>query len=136
MTTHYLPESKVIRKGTNSMNKEHNRKMPTEEELRGMFKVLGEEVPGLLGKLTKILYGVKESEDFGKAVGNFYKALIEAGMSNEQAFQLTQEYMGNMNIGKTFEGFGGHISEHGRTRKIGPEEARSRDNGPDQERSK
>ncbi|MDW5563446.1 MAG: hypothetical protein SA339_09490 [Methanomassiliicoccus sp.] len=88
------------------MNDERTHKMPSEEELRGIFKVLGEEVPGLLEKLTKILYGVKESEDFGKAVGNFYKALKEAGMSNEEAFRLTQEYMGNLNVGKAFGGWG------------------------------
>ncbi len=88
------------------MNNERIHQIPTEEEMRGIFKVLGEEVPGLLEKLTKILYGVKESEDFGKAVGNFYKALKEAGMSNEQAFQLTQDYMGNLNLGKAFGGMG------------------------------
>jgi hypothetical protein len=90
------------------MNNERDHHMPTEEELRGIFKVLGEEVPGLLEKLTKILYGVKESEDFGKAVGNFHKALKEAGMNNEQAFQLTREYMGNLNIGGTFAAVGRH----------------------------
>ena len=49
------------------MSNEHHQ-IPTEEELRGIFKVLGEEVPGLLEKLTKILYGVKESEDLARAV--------------------------------------------------------------------
>lgn len=87
------------------MSDERYHKIPTEEELRGIFKVLGEEVPGLVEKLTKIMYGVKESEDFGKAIGNFYKALKDAGMSNEQAFQLTQEYMSNLNLGKIFNGF-------------------------------
>ena len=62
-------------------------------------------------RLTKILYGVKESGDFGKAVGNFYKALKEAGMSDEQAFQLTQEYMANLNIGRTFTAFVRHRSK-------------------------
>ena len=81
-----------------------NSEMPTEEELRGIFKVIGEEVPGLLEKLTKILYGAKESEEFGKAVGTFYRTLKESGMSNEQAFQLTREYMSNINIGKMFGG--------------------------------
>jgi hypothetical protein len=95
------------------MNNEHNHQIPTEEEMRGIFKVLGEEVPGLLEKLTKILYGVKESEDFGKAVGNFYKALKEAGMSNEQAFQLTQDYMGNMNLGRTFGSWGKQMQKKG-----------------------
>ena len=95
------------------MNEERSHRMPTEEELRGIFKVLGEEVPGLLEKLTKIIYGVKESEDFGKAVGNFYKALKDAGMSNEQAFQLTQEYMSNINLGKAFRGFGDNMQRMG-----------------------
>lgn len=96
-----------------NMNSEHNHRIPTEDELRGIFKVLGEEVPSLLEKLTKIMYGVKESEDFGKAVGNFYKALKEAGMSNEQAFQLTQEYMSNINLGKAFRGVGQNMQRMG-----------------------
>ncbi len=103
------------------MSNEHHQ-IPTEEELRGIFKVLGEEVPGLLEKLTKILYGVKESEDFGKAVGNFYKALKDAGMSNEQAFQLTQEYMGNLNIGKAFGGWGRQMQRMGEKEKSDPME--------------
>ena len=103
------------------MTNEHHQ-IPTEEELRGIFKVLGEEVPGLLEKLTRILYGVKESEDFGKAVGNFYKALKDAGMSNEQAFQLTQEYMGNLNIGKAFGGWGRQMQKMGEKEKSDPTE--------------
>lgn len=95
------------------MTNERNHQIPSEEEMRGIFKVLGEEVPGLLEKLTKILYGVKESEDFGKAVGNFYKALKDAGMSNEQAFQLTQEYMGNLNLGRTFGSWGRQMQKMG-----------------------
>lgn len=97
------------------MYNEHTPRMPSEDELRGIFKVLGEEVPGLLEKLTKILYGVKESEDFGKAVGNFYKALKEAGMSNEQAFELTQEYMGNLNVGRAFGGWGKQMQKMGKS---------------------
>ena len=99
------------------MNNEHNHQIPTEDELRGIFKVLGEEVPSLIEKLTKILYGVKESEDFGKAVGNFYKALKEAGMSNEQAFQLTQDYMANLNLGKAFGGLGRNMQKMGEQEK-------------------
>jgi hypothetical protein len=95
------------------MSNERDHNIPTEEELKGIFKVLGEEVPGLLEKLTKILYGAKESEDLGKAVGNFYNTLKDAGMNNEQAFQLTQEYMGNLNLGKAFSGWGRHMQKMG-----------------------
>lgn len=80
--------------------------IPTEAELRGIFKVIGEEVPDLLERLTKILYGLKEGEEFGKAIGNFYKALKGAGMTDEQAFRLTQDYMSNVNLGKMFHGWG------------------------------
>jgi hypothetical protein len=45
-----------------------------------------------------VLYGAQEGEEYGKAVANFYKALKDAGMSNEEAFALTKEYMGNLNI--------------------------------------
>jgi hypothetical protein len=78
--------------------------MPTEEELRGIFRVFQEELPDLLGKLTKILYGAQESEDYGKAVGAFYKTLVGSGMTSEQAFQLTRDYMSNMNIGNIVRG--------------------------------
>ena len=117
MTTLNRKHGRSPDKELNTMNNERTHNMPTEEELRGIFKVLGEEVPGLLQKLTKILYGVKESEDFGKAVGNFYKALKDAGMSNEQAFQLTQEYMSNINLGKAFSGFSGNMQRMGEMRK-------------------
>jgi hypothetical protein len=76
--------------------------------------VLGDEVPDLLERLTKILYGVKEGGDFGKAVGNFYKALIDAGMSKEEAFALTQDYMSNLSIGKAIGGFGQRMGEQAR----------------------
>ena len=88
------------------MNHEFDHQIPTEDELRGIFKVLGDEVPDLIGKLTKILFGVKESEYFGKAVGNFYKELQAAGMNTEQAFRLTQQYMAYLNLGQAFKGMG------------------------------
>ena len=50
-------------------------------------------------------------------MGNFYKALKDAGMSNEQAFQLTQEYMGNLNLGKAFGGWGRHMQKMGEKEK-------------------
>ncbi len=77
------------------------------EQLKEMFKVIEEKVPGLLDKLTKVLYGTEEAERYGKAVAIFYKSLVEAGMSNEQAFQLTKDYMSNLAIGKMIGGMRG-----------------------------
>jgi hypothetical protein len=76
-----------------------NEKMPDPEQLRQIFVVLSDAVPELLEKITKVLYGAQEGEKFGLSVAAFYKALIAAGMTKEQAFELTKEYMGNISLG-------------------------------------
>jgi hypothetical protein len=81
--------------------------MPDAEELRKIMQTLSETVPGLLESLTKVIYGEKESADFGKAVANFYTALVNAGMSSEQAFKLTRDYMSNISLGNIVKGVSG-----------------------------
>lgn len=73
--------------------------MPDPEQLRQMFVVLSEQVPKLLDSVTKVLYGAQEGTKFGESVAAFYKALRDAGMSNDQAFELTKDYMSNLSLG-------------------------------------
>jgi hypothetical protein len=73
--------------------------MPDPEQLRQIFQVIGDSVPELLDKITKILYSAAEGERFGQSVAAFYKSLVEAGMSKDQAFTLTKEYMNNVSLG-------------------------------------
>ncbi|MBC7108646.1 MAG: hypothetical protein H5T41_07665 [Methanomassiliicoccales archaeon] len=68
------------------------------EKVREIFRVLSESVPQLLEKLTKVLYGAEESREYAKAVATFYKALKDAGMTDQQAFELTREYMSNLSL--------------------------------------
>ncbi len=83
-----------------------NDEMPDSEQLKEIFDVLEQKVPGLLEKLASVLYGTKESEQYGKAIATFYKTLIDAGMSKEQAFQLTRDYMSNLSLGSIVGGIG------------------------------
>jgi hypothetical protein len=78
---------------------ENNNEMPDPEQLRQIFNVIGESVPELLDKITKILYSATEGERFGQSVAAFYKALVDAGMTKEQSFTLTKEYMNNVSLG-------------------------------------
>ena len=78
--------------------------MPEPEKLKEIMQVMSETIPELLNSITRVLYGAKEGEEYGKAVANFYKALKEGGMSNEEAFALTKEYMGNFNIANVIGG--------------------------------
>jgi hypothetical protein len=73
--------------------------IPDPEKLREMFQVFSENIPDLLTKITDVLYGVQQGEKFGQSVAGFFKALRDAGMTNEQAFALTKEYMSNMSLG-------------------------------------
>jgi hypothetical protein len=89
------------------MNMSKNNEMPDPEELKQMFKVLSESVPELLEKITKVLYDAQSGEKFGGSVAAFYKALKDAGMTNEQAFELSREYMSNASLGGMLKGIVG-----------------------------
>jgi hypothetical protein len=69
------------------------------EDMRKLFEILTEQVPKLLESITKVLYGAQEGEKFGMAVAAFYKSLKAAGMSNQEAFELTREYMSTLSLG-------------------------------------
>ena len=60
--------------------------MPEPEKLKEIMQVMSDTIPELLNSITRVLYGAKEGEEYGKAVANFYKALKDGGMSNEEAF--------------------------------------------------
>ncbi len=74
------------------------------EKVKEIFKVLSESVPQLIENVMKVLYSAAEGQEYGKAVAGFYQALKAAGMSNEQAFELTKEYMSNLSIGGLLKG--------------------------------
>jgi hypothetical protein len=78
--------------------------MPDPKQIGEIMQVISDTLPGLLENLAKIMYGEKESIQYATAAANYYKTLKEAGMTNEQAFQLTRDYMGNMSLGNITRG--------------------------------
>jgi hypothetical protein len=81
-----------------------NNEMPDPEKLKEIMAVMKDTIPELLEKITKILYDAQEGEKFGTAVAKFYKALLDAGMTSEQAFALSKEYMNNASLGGMLKG--------------------------------
>ena len=92
------------------MNK-HER-MPDPEKIKEILDAVSEKIPGLLRELSKILYGPEEAKQFGNSVAVFYKELKEAGMTEEQAFDLTRQYMSSLNLGQIMKRFGQHNHGH------------------------
>ena len=88
------------------MNKHEG--MPDPEKIKEILDVVGEKIPGLLRELSDLLYSQKSAKQYAEAAATFYKELIAAGMSNDQAYKLTSQYLSTLNLGKMM----GNIGEH------------------------
>ncbi len=72
------------------------------EDFKEILNVFGEKIPTLLNSLTDAIYGKDASAKFGTAVANFYRTLKESGMTDEQAFKLSEQYMSSLNLAGIF----------------------------------
>jgi len=70
------------------------------EQVKELLGLFSEKIPVLLNSLTDVLYGKASAEKYGQAVANFYRTLKDSGMTDEQAFRLTEQYMSSLNLGK------------------------------------
>ncbi len=69
------------------------------EKLKEVMSVISVEIPKLLDAISKTMYSPENAQKLGEQTAAFYKKLKEAGMSEEQAFKLTQDYMENFSLG-------------------------------------
>lgn len=67
--------------------------------MKEVLDLFSEKLPGILNGLTNAIYGKDASAKFGAAVADFYKTLKGSGMTDEQAFRLTEQYMSSLNLG-------------------------------------
>lgn len=84
--------------------------MPNPEKIKDILNVVSDKVPELLKKLSNVLYSQDQAKQFSLAAATFYKELKTAGMTDEQAFALTNQYMSTMNIAHSMKGFAHHGS--------------------------
>jgi len=68
------------------------------DDMKQMMTLFSEKVPTLLNSLADVMYGKEQSVKYGEAVAGFYKTLRDSGMSDEQAYELTKQYMSAMNL--------------------------------------
>ncbi len=69
------------------------------EQFKEIFEFVADKLPGLLGSLTDAIYGKAASAKFGAAVSDFFGTLTKSGMTDDQAFRLTEQYMSTLNVG-------------------------------------
>ena len=101
----YASEKEEIRKAIkDGMAQNHG--MPDPEKIKEIFDVVAEKIPGLLRQLSNLLYGPDSAKNYASSAAMFYKELKGAGMTDEQAFELTSQYMSTLNLGHMMKGFG------------------------------
>jgi hypothetical protein len=75
------------------------------EDLRELFSVLSEQVPGLLRGLRNLMYSKEAAENMADAVSTFYKKLVDAGIPRDEALDMARGYV--LNLRELLGGKGG-----------------------------
>jgi len=75
------------------------------EELQEVLKAVSEGIPALIKGIVGSVFSGESGANMGKAVANFYKELKAAGMPDDVAIRMTENYV------KTFTDIGSVIKE-------------------------
>ena len=75
------------------MNENHD--IPV-EEIKEILDALAEKVPNLLNQLKATLFSAEAGQELGRAVGAFYKELVDSGIPAEEALQMAKSYIGSL----------------------------------------
>jgi len=89
------------------MNK-HHEGIPDPEKIKEILDVVSEKIPGLLKELSSLLYSPQSAKQYAEAAAIFYKELKKAGMTEDQAYELTSQYLSTLNLGNMMGKFGKH----------------------------
>ncbi|MEM3700757.1 MAG: hypothetical protein QXL57_07840 [Candidatus Bathyarchaeia archaeon] len=78
------------------------------EELKDVLSVVSREVPNLIKSILNSVFSEETGRDMGKAAAAFYKELKEAGVPEETAVKMTENYISVFtSLGDILKGIGG-----------------------------
>jgi len=72
---------------------EKGKKEKDVEEIKEVLSVVSKEIPNLLKSIIGSVFSEEAGRDMGKAAAAFYKELKEAGMPEETAVRMTENYI-------------------------------------------
>jgi hypothetical protein len=100
------------------------------EELKGVFNVLSSQIPALIRGIIASVFSEEAGREMGKAAGAFYKGLIEAGIPNDVAIKMTENYISVFtNLGEIMKRFSSEIEKERKIKKEAEEEKREKEAG-------
>ena len=63
------------------------------KELGEVLDTITEKIPKLIGGVMGTLYSADSGKNMGKAIGSFYKELLESGIPEDAALEMAKDYM-------------------------------------------
>jgi len=84
-------------------------RMPDPEQIKEILAAVRTQIPGLLKDIVNILYSEQSAKSMGKAVGIYYKTLVQNGIPKDIALDMARGYvmdLGRMFSKKPWEDFG------------------------------
>lgn len=78
------------------MSEERERKHSDAQEITEILDVVSKKIPELINGLKNTLFSADAGRDLGKAVGSFYKELVENGIDPDTALSMTKDYLGTL----------------------------------------
>jgi len=78
------------------MEEKRDHRSKDAQEVAEIFETLATKVPEMINGIVGSLFSPDSAANMGKAVAEFRKSLIEGGISEEEATQMTREYLGTL----------------------------------------
>lgn len=68
-------------------------KIESVKEIGELLDTVSDKIPKLISGIVSSLYSAEAGTNMGKAVGNLYKELLESGLPEDVALEMTKNYM-------------------------------------------
>ncbi len=68
------------------------------EDIKELFGVINQEIPGLIKGLLNALYSADTAEQFALGIGTIYKTLTEQGLPEDMVKAMVNKYADSINI--------------------------------------
>jgi hypothetical protein len=65
-------------------------------EVAEIFETLSSKLPAMINGILGSLFSVEAASNMGKSVAEFRKNLIEGGIPEDEAMEMTREYLGTL----------------------------------------
>lgn len=77
--------------------KRHREDIPV-EEITALLDAVNTRLPSLIKNLLDSLYSPEAATKMGKAVADFRKALLDGGIPEAEAMEMTKQYLSTLNV--------------------------------------